>query len=64
MKCPYVCDAVQTNEETYEYDENGNALAHHHVLKEHKVFANCLCEECGVYRNGRCCYAAVNLENG
>lgn len=58
MRCPYVCNISQVNQNRYEYDKDGRNTFHEHKPIEEKSFVPCLEEECGAGRNGRCCYFA------
>ena len=37
MICPYICHVIQTNQNRYEYDEEGRNTFHEHILAEQKV---------------------------
>lgn len=54
MKCPYICNIEQVNQNKYEFDEEGRNNFHEHKLVEIKIFAQCLKEECGAWRNDKC----------
>ena len=34
MICPYICHVIQTNQNRYEYDEEGRNTFHEHILAE------------------------------
>ena len=54
MICPYICHVIQTNQNRYEYDEEGRNTFHEHILAEQKVPLTCAREDCGAWRDGRC----------
>lgn len=56
MICPYICNVVQTNQNKYEFDENGLNTFHEHALTEKKQPIPCAGEECGAWQDGRCRY--------
>lgn len=56
MTCPYICDIVQTNQNKYEFDEDGRNTFHEHVLTEKKRPIECAGENCGAWRDGGCHY--------
>ena len=56
MICPYICHVIQTNQNRYEYDEEGRNTFHEHILAEQKVPLTCAREDCGAWRDGRCTY--------
>lgn len=66
MKCPYnrksETQVLQWSQEPCEDNEtvfkNGNQ-----IVKTSFELMECSKEECGVWHNGRCCYASVNLDN-
>lgn len=41
MICPYICHVVQTNQNRYEYDDDGRNTFHEHVLVETKKPMDC-----------------------
>ena len=56
MICPYIGHVIQTNQNRYEYDEEGRNTFHEHILAEQKVSLTCAREDCGAWRDGRCTY--------
>jgi hypothetical protein len=56
MKCPYTVNVEQVNQNSYEYDADGQNVFHEHKLFEYKQFVKCLESECAVWINGRCNY--------
>lgn len=44
-------------------EESGIIKGYQHVVKDSFKLMECPKEGCAVWRNGRCTYAAVNLEN-
>lgn len=56
MICLYICNVVQTNQNRYEYDENGCNTLHEHVLMEIKQPMTCAEQDCAAWRDGRCVY--------
>ena len=66
MICPYN-RIRQTQVMQYENDlvdeSTGFIKGYQHIVKDSYEMLKCPQEGCAVWRNGRCCYAAVNLEN-
>ena len=56
MICPYICDIVQVNQDTYEYDEDGNTTSHEHTLVERQTPMKCKAHECAAWAGGKCAY--------
>lgn len=56
MFCPYACNVRQTNQNHYEYDEDGRNTFHEHILVENKTYVECKQTECAVWYDGRCHY--------
>lgn len=56
MKCPYVIDRKIITQTHIEHDEDGQQKDWTEVQNNKAVFAECEKENCGAWRNGRCCY--------
>ena len=54
--CPYACNVVQVNQDSYTYNEYGRNTFHEHILNETKNFVPCQEERCGAWHDGRCRY--------
>lgn len=57
MKCPYAVTRKEINQTEMEYDENGNQIFYSEVRNNKAEFINCEKENCGVWHDGKCCYA-------
>ena len=56
MKCPYAVHRLVKTTLDYEYDESGNVIKTIDETTNQAIFVNCLKEECGAWRDGRCKY--------
>ena len=56
MNCPYIHTVVQDNQDTYEYNDEGNQTSHTHRLVESRIPAKCAEGECAAWQGGRCRY--------
>lgn len=64
MKCPYNRSMETHIQGWTQNNDSENQKSRGVTIDQwYYEFQECLKEECGVYRNGRCCYAAVSLEN-
>lgn len=52
--CPYNLNIVQKNQNTREYNENGQEVFHAHCLTETQRPSPCAGKVCGAWRFGRC----------
>ena len=56
MKCPYAVNRDIISQSSYEYDEEGRQTVTTEIIHNDANFVNCMKEECGAYKNGRCNY--------
>lgn len=52
--CPYNLHVVQQNQDTHEYNENGQEVFHVHRLAEVQKPSPCAGKACGAWRFGHC----------
>ena len=66
MKCPYnrksEVQVLQGSQEPYE-DNETVLKSGEQITKTSFELMDCAEEACGAWRNGRCCYASVSLDN-
>lgn len=64
MKCPYNRRA-ETHIQGWTQSNDSESQRSRVITVDQWSFElqDCLKEECGVWRDGHCCYAAVSLEN-
>lgn len=60
MKCPYAVTRREINQTNMEYDENGNQTSYSEIRNSIAMFVNCEKENCGAWRDGKCCYAGTD----
>lgn len=58
MKCPYAVDRHRVLQTSIDYDEEGVEVGSQTVEHNTAEFTNCLQENCGAWRDGRCRYNA------
>ena len=64
MKCPYNRKSEKHVQKWGQKPNDDNIITSGMITDEWSFeLAECLKEDCGAYHNGRCCYAAVSLEN-
>ena len=66
MICPYNrAGQTQVMQYTNELvdEESGIIRGYEHIVADAFTMLECPREGCAVWRDGRCCYAAVSLEN-
>lgn len=64
MKCPYI-RSVDTHIQGWTQSNDSDSQNSRGVIFDQWQYVqqDCLKDQCGVWRDGRCCYAAVSLEN-
>lgn len=64
MKCPYNRKS-EKHVQKWVQKPNDEGVVTSGITTDEWSFelAECIKDECGAYHNGRCCYAAVSLEN-
>lgn len=56
MFCPYAVNRHAVQQYTYEYNEDGSMKMAQTVEHNTADFLKCKKEECGAWRDGKCCY--------
>lgn len=56
MKCPYAVNRHTVSQTNFEYNEDGVQTFQQTVESNTASFLNCLEEECGAWKDGRCQY--------
>ena len=56
MKCPYAVNRHRVTQTSIDYDEDGVEIGSQIVERNTAEFVNCLQENCGAWKNGRCEY--------
>ena len=59
MKCPYCCDRNTIQQIAYDYDDEGRVTVQNLVEHNDLELMDCLREECGAWRDGRCGYVGA-----
>lgn len=57
MFCPYAVNRHIVQQTTYEYNEDGTTKMHTTVDHNTATFIKCKKQECGAWRDGKCCYS-------
>lgn len=57
---PLCCDRHLVSQTTYDYDEDGVETFRQTVEDNTAEFVDCLKEDCGAWRDGRCAYCGGN----
>ena len=60
MKCPYAVNRHTVSQTAFTYDESGNQTFQQTIENNTADFLDCLKEQCGAFRNGRCQYNQVD----
>lgn len=60
MKCPYAVNRNVNQQTIYEYGDNGEMTFQQVIENNTAEFVDCLEENCGAYRDGRCQYNQVD----
>ena len=59
MKCPYAVDRHSVIQTNFEYNEENGAETFRQTVEHNTAaFTDCLQENCGAWRDGRCRYNA------
>ncbi len=56
MFCPYAVTRIIKTTSYFEYDEDGRNTKAETTEYNNAVFVDCQKENCGAYKNKRCCY--------
>lgn len=56
MKCPYAVNRKTVSQTTFYHDENGVQVFQQTIEDNQASFPDCLMQECGAWKDGRCCY--------
>lgn len=56
MFCPYAVNRVSVQQTIYEYNDDGTTKMHHTIDHNNAEFVKCKKQECGAWRDGKCCY--------
>lgn len=56
MKCPYAVNRKTVSQTMFEHDENGVQIFQQTVEMNNASFPDCLQQECGAWKDGRCQY--------
>ena len=60
MKCPYAVNRNVNQQTIYEYGDNGEMTFQQVIENNTAEFVDCLEENCGAWRDGRCQYNQVD----
>lgn len=60
MKCPYAVNRLNVSQTDFQYDESGNQTFQQTIDHNTAEFVDCLEENCGAWRDGRCRYNQVD----
>lgn len=60
MKCPYAVNRHNVSQTVFQYDESGNYTFQQTIDHNTAEFVDCLEENCGAWRDGRCQYNQVD----
>lgn len=56
MFCPYAVNRKTVTQTVYDYNEDGSVAQAQTVETNNAEFLQCKQQECGAFRNGKCCY--------
>lgn len=59
MKCPYAVNRRMVSQTKFEYNEDGTQTFQQTVENNTASFLDCLMEECGAWKDGRCQYHGI-----
>ncbi len=60
MKCPYAVNRHLVQQTIYEYDDDGEMTFQQVIEQNAADFVDCLKDDCGAWRDGRCQYNQVD----
>lgn len=60
MKCPYAVNRHMVQQTIYEYDDDGEMTFQQVIEQNAADFVDCLKDDCGAWRDGRCQYNQVD----
>ena len=60
MKCPYAVNRHLVQQTIYEYDDDGEMTFQSVIEQNAADFVDCLKDDCGAWRDGRCQYNQVD----
>ena len=60
MFCPYAVDRHVVSQTIYEYNEDGTTKMQQTIDHNTAKFTECKQQECGAWRDGKCCYCNTN----
>lgn len=60
MKCPYAVNRNLVQQTIYEYDDGGEMTFQQVIEQNAADFVDCLKDDCGAWRDGRCQYNQVD----
>lgn len=60
MKCPYAVNRHLVQQTIYEYDDDGEMTFRQVIEQNAADFVDCLKDDCGAWRDGRCQYNQVD----
>lgn len=60
MKCPYTVHRETTTQAKYAYNEDGTQKCYTEITSNRAEMIECEKENCGAWKNGKCCYSTVS----
>jgi len=58
IKCPYMCKKTSVEQTSYKYGDDGQIVfSDFRSILDYELMT-CLKENCGAFRDGKCCYNA------